>query len=266
MSTETDTKPPQANVDRETLLGRFIGPLMLLSLMVTLVAPAVGARDIPNREGEDTDNDLFTLLNVNVAEDAQLQATMLRLAGYLILIPVGFFLYRLIKARNPSHPWFVPPIGLVGLGLLVASLPVSFYEVRDLAREFVALPRPEQTLERAEDVFEDARGESTLRLANLGQAAGNLMFGIWISITSVEMGRVGLLSRFLAVFGVGAGIATAIFAGAGIVLFIGWLGSVAVLSMGWWPGGRPQSWEAGRAIPWDEGREPPATTGRGSIR
>jgi hypothetical protein len=78
------------------------------------------------------------------------------------------------------------------------------------------------------------------------------LFGIWVSVTSFEAMRVGLVTRFLGVFGLGAGIVTAVGLPIGSSLFLAWIGSLGVLALGYWPGGRPPAWAAGRAVALDE--------------
>jgi hypothetical protein len=59
------------------------------------------------------------------------------------------------------------------------------------------------------------------------------------------MMRVGLLDRFLGYWGLGACGALALLS-IGDAMFIGWLASVGLLALGYWPGGRPEAW---RAVP-----------------
>jgi hypothetical protein len=221
-----------------------------VSILLTLASLPVSAMDAPRREGSQEGNDLTTLQDSLVA--SQVTGTALRVLALALLLPVLAFLFRAVRARNGDHPSFVPVVGVAGIVLVGTAIPLSLAAVRDVAEGFVATGP--QTLERAETVLSAARDGGTLRAANIGLAVGNLLFGLWISLTAVEMGRCGLTTRFLAVFGVGSGLATALGIAVGAVLFFGWLGSVALLALGHWPGGRPRAWETGRAIPWDEGR------------
>jgi hypothetical protein len=67
--------------------------------------------------------------------------------------------------------------------------------------------------------------------------------------------RVGLLTKTLGYWGVGAAVAAVLVPVAGQGLVMGWLASVALLLLGWWPGGRGPAWTSGTAMPWDPGTE-----------
>ena len=60
------------------------------------------------------------------------------------------------------------------------------------------------------------------------------------------MMRAALLDRFLAYWGFGA-CGALVLLPVGDAMFIGWLGSVGIMALGYWPGGRPAAWA--RAYP-----------------
>ena len=158
--------------------------------------------------------------------------------------------YRVTRNRNPFTSVWIPRLGVVALIGSAVFLFLGFLEVRDIGREYLA--SGERSLERAEALLDDARDGGALRWINIGSLFTAFLSGVWVSLASLEAMRTGLLTRFLGIFGIGAGLATAISFPVGPFLFIGWLGSVAILALGWWPGGRPPAWEEGRAVGWDE--------------
>lgn len=247
---EPDEVPdiPAVDTRRELQLGRVAGGLGLLSVTATFAALPIGAADV-NRTGGRTDDRTF-LLDVGSSGDGQLAALVLRSLGLILLLAVIAFLYRAIKGRNPRHHGWIPVVGAVATLVIVACTVYTFFQVRDIGREFVgAGPR---TLDRAQDLLDAGREESTRRIVNVIQGFAGLAFGVWVSLTSLEAMRVGLLTRFLGVFGIGAGLASAVGIPVGPALFIAWVGSVSALAVGYWPGGRPMAWDEGRAVSWDE--------------
>jgi hypothetical protein len=66
-------------------------------------------------------------------------------------------------------------------------------------------------------------------------------------MASIQAMRVGLLTRFLGYWGVGAGGALVLLP-IGDAMFIGWLASIGILSLGYWPGGRPPAWQSTRPL------------------
>ncbi|MTD45907.1 hypothetical protein GKE82_16830 [Conexibacter sp. W3-3-2] len=241
---------PPVDVARETRLGRIFGGAAILSVLLTLASLLVQGSSIPRREGNQEPNDRTQLFDVGGGGDGLLVSQYLRALSVLLIIAVAWFLYDAIRGRNPSFSVWVPRAGTLAFAATAVVLILGFYEVRDVADEFLGSgPR---SLERAESLLDEAR-DGTLGTINLVTVLAGLVSGIWLSITSLEAGRVGLLTRFLSVFGIGAGLATAIPGlGIGPYLMLGWLGSVGAIAVGYWPGGRPPAWEAGRAMSWDE--------------
>lgn len=252
--TPAEAGPPEApeippvDTRRELQVGRIAGALGILSVIASFAALPIGASDV-NRTGGQSDDRTF-LLDVGSSGDGQLAAMILRCVGLVLVIAVIAFMYRAIKGRNPRHQAWVPVAGTVATLIIVACTIYTFFQVRDIGREFVGSgPR---TLDRAQDLLDAGREESTRRIVNVVQGLSGLAFGVWVSITSLEAMRVGLLTRFLGVFGIGAGLASAIGIPVGPALFIAWVGSISALAVGYWPGGRPPAWDAGRAVTWDE--------------
>jgi hypothetical protein len=239
---------PTVDLAREARHGRIAGACALVSMLCTLAAVPVAASGTPSHRGGSSD--LRLLLDVGLGDSAQTAAMVLRVVGLLLLIPVALHLYALTRGRNPEHSRAVTYIAFTGILLQCVMLPLGFVEVRDVAQTFInSGPR---SAERAKDLLEAKRDSAGLRIANIGQIIGGIVFGVWISLSSMEATRVGLLTRFLGIFGLGAGITTAIGIPVGSALFLGWLGSIGVLMLGYWPGGRPPAWEEGRAVTWDE--------------
>jgi hypothetical protein len=240
--------PPRADIAWERRWGRPAGAGAVLSVVATIAAVPVAATDVAQKVGDP--NDLTFLTSIGQSGGGQVAAMLLRLFSILILIPLTLFLYRAVRGRSPEHSPFIPLLGVVAFVVVAVSTAIGFFEVREVARDFVA--SGSQTLSRAEVTLSDARGEGMLQVANVMQIIGGALFGLWISITSLEVMRVGLLTRFLGIFGIGAGVATVIGIPVGTALFLAWLGSLGLMAFGYWPGGRPAAWDTGHAVSWQE--------------
>ncbi|WP_372788650.1 DUF4386 family protein [Paraconexibacter sp.] len=239
---------PPVDTEQERRYGRVAGTLGLLSVVATFAALPIGASDVGRQAG--AANDRTFLLDVGGSGGGQVAALVLRSLGLLLVIAIAVFFYRAIKGRNPAHSGLIAVAGSVSAVIIVACTVYTFFQVRDIGREFVdSGPR---TLDRAQDLLEAGRQESTRRVVNVVQGLAGLAFGVWVSLTSLEAMRVGLLTRFLGVFGIGAGLASAVGIPVAPALFIAWIGSLATLAVGYWPGGRPPAWDSGRAVSWDE--------------
>lgn len=245
---QKDEELPVADVAWERRAGRVAGVCAIIAAVTTIAAVPVAATDVVQHVGDQ--NDLTLLRSIGNSGTGQFAAMLLRVVGIAALVPFAWFLYRATKGRAPQHSPLIPLLGLVAFTIVGASTVIGFFEVRDVARDFVA-SGPE-TLKRAESVLDDAREGGLLQVANIGQVVGGLLFGLWISISSLEAGRVGLLTRFLGIFGIGAGISTAIGIPVGPALFLAWIGSAGLLALGYWPGGRPPAWDSGRATSYQE--------------
>jgi len=62
--------------------------------------------------------------------------------------------------------------------------------------------------------------------------------------------RVGLLSPFMSILGILAGILLVLPVLPPVILQAFWLGAVGALFLGKWPGGRGPAWATGEAQPW----------------
>ena len=242
------TRSPVVDTARERRLGWFAGSAAIATMLLTLAAVPVAAGG--GSIALTSKGDQALLLAIGRSGDAQLYAMWMRVASVVSLGVVALFIYHAIRGRNPSHWRLVPIIGLCAFCIVAISTTVGFFEVRSVADHFVASgPR---TLTRASRLLAEQRDRGPLAVVDIGQVLGAVAFGIWVSLTAYESMRVGLLTRFLGVFGICGGIATVIGNPVGPALFLAWSGSLGLLALGYWPGGRPRAWDAGRAEPWDE--------------
>lgn len=106
----------------------------------------------------------------------------------------------------------------------------------------------------AEDLVEDngtvSFSRALLLPALLGMVTGMVFINLWAM-------RTGLLTRFMASFGMALGVSLILLPFSQLVLIM-WFLALGLILIGRWPGGRPPAWDAGKAIPWlKPGEEPP---------
>ncbi len=247
MATRAGGAGALADVQQELRRGRIAGSLALVGLLATLASAPISQAGAPDFHGI-KDDDWRFLMTVGLNEGGQIAGIIVNTAAYLLLIPAVLLLFSMIRQRNPQTFAWLPWAGIVGILLICIALPLGYLEVHGTAQTFVDGPR---TIKRAQELRD---GLSTLP-TDIARILGSLVFGFWIGATSAEGQRVGLLTRFLGMFGFGAGLLTAAgFTGIviGLPLFVGWMGSIAILMLGYWPGGRPPAWDEGRAVSWEE--------------
>jgi hypothetical protein len=164
-------------------------------------------------------------------------ATALRCGGLVLTFGVAVYLYSLIRTRRPqvSRDWM---LGSAAAGTVFVAFATVFgyFALAHLADVFVAGgPR---TVQRAQHLMD---ASASLKLAAVFDLLSRIVLALWIAIVSLEMLRADLFDSFLAYWGFGAAGALVLLP-VGDAMFIGWLGSIGFLALGYWPGGRPVAW------------------------
>jgi hypothetical protein len=242
-------RPVTQLLDVERGRGRIAGLAALASVASWLaaleLANAAGGRGSainPDASlGQPTPlNRARELLDFHAGVTDQALATTFRCAGLMLSAAVGIHLYQLVRARQPDVSRWMLGSALVGATLVAGATVFGYFALDHVATAFVS--SGVRTTARAQHLIDTS---GTLRVAAVLDLVSRVAFAFWIGLASLEMMRVGLLDRFLCYWGFGA-CGALVLLPVGDALFIGWLGSVGVLALGYWPGGRPAAW---RAIP-----------------
>ena len=115
---------------------------------------------------------------------------------------------------------------------------------------------PEENL--ANDVIDDSGTVSFARALLLPALLGMVIAMVYIPLWSM---RTGLLTRFMATFGMALGVSLILLPFAQLIIVL-WFFAVGLVLLGRWPRGTPPAWAAGEAIPWDApGSSPRTPTG-----
>jgi hypothetical protein len=163
--------------------------------------------------------------------------------GWLLLTVVAVHLYRAIKARRPDEPVVVLVLGVYGPVALAAVTLARAVALTMIAGDFA--DSPSQTLEAADDALNDP----ALLIPQFAGISAVLALAFWLVKGSLDAMRIGLLTRFMGVLGIG--IALALVLQFGSLILPLWLIALALLFLHRWPRGTPPAWEAGKAIPWE---------------
>jgi hypothetical protein len=238
-----------STLDSERRRGRIVGVVALISVVSvwgTVVFANSGNRGAGRpaaRLGETGFDRVKQLLDFDRDISDQAIAAGLRCFGLLLTIAVGIYLYSLIRARNPAVPRAIFWCALIGPVVVCCTTVFGFFALRDVADAFASSgPR---TAERAKRLVNDS---GALQASGILDILSRLVFAAWVGWASLEAMRVGLLTRFLGYWGIGAAGALVLLP-LGDAMFIGWLASIGILALGYWPGGRPPAWQSTQPLP-----------------
>lgn len=196
-------------------------------------------------------------------------------ASYLLTGLALDRLYQATKARRPETPAAARILAWVGAIALAVTLPASQIAVMLSAGSYLASGAGDYFAARA------ALSPGPLGALELIGRAGTLALAFAFILVAMNAMRAGLLTRFMGILGIFAGVLLVIPLGNVLATAFGiplggqppvvqwfWLGALAYLLSGRWPGGVPPAWRTGRAEPWPtpqqlhERREAARTDGR----
>lgn len=248
MSTVALSTRAQAALHRERRLGRIAGIGALGSvacwLGALLAANAAGGGTPLARGGamaaQAPLNHAQELRDFHAGAGDQALATALRCTGLLLAAAFGLYLYALVRARNPNVSAWMPRLAVIGALLVCASTVFGYVALGHVADAFMGAGA--RTTARATALV---NGSGALKLAAVFDLTSRVVLAAWIALTSLEMGRTALLDKFLLYWGLGA-CGSLVLLPIGDAMFVAWLGSIGILALGYWPGGRPEAW---RKIP-----------------
>jgi hypothetical protein len=170
-----------------------------------------------------------------------LASAVIQSVGMLLLAVVALHLYRAVKARKPDESVWVLVAGIYGpFGMALITV-IQAVALTVIAGDFAG--RASQPLAAAEDALEDP----ALLIPRYVGISAALALAFWLVKGSLDAMRVGLLTRFMGVFGIALGPAFVLQFGSLILPL--WLIALGALFSGRWPGGLPPAWESGEASP-----------------
>jgi hypothetical protein len=154
------------------------------------------------------------------------------------------YLFRAARARNPAFGQGAV-IALIagGVASFVGGV-VGTVAVDISVSDFVS------SADHSTKAAHEALQPSLALTAGLIGFVGRVALGLGFVLVALNAMRVGLLTRFMGVLGIMAGVFLAFpFFSIPIVQAF-WLVGIGVLFLGRFPNGTPPAWETGRAEPW----------------
>jgi hypothetical protein len=253
----------EARFGRPAALAAFAAGLLLLAGTVILQSI------LEDRENVEPLADF--LLSVDDSPSSLIIQSIVQGLGALCLIPVFYYLFRATIHRVPQIPrWFVYFIFIGPLLYAVAQVFGAIDRV-DVAEMFAAQDYtledtdPERLAEQCPAIRGEVGGDCAQELlqenANVGAALPSLIGSVLVAFMYVMVPlrarRAGLLSPFMAILGVIAGVLLVLqlVPLVPVILQAFWLGAAGSLFLGNWPGGRGPAWESGEPDPWPTAAE-----------
>lgn len=177
-------------------------------------------------------------------------AAVISASGALAIGGTLTFLAFATGARRVEFPrvgLYVPIVGSVLMAIALVLVAVG----TDATVDDVLEGR------RTVDAVNEVRGGSLLTTGQLVEVVGRFTLGAAFLLVSLNAMRAGLLTRFMGVLGIIAGVLLAlpVFGGPLPVVQSFWLIALGVLFAGRWPGGEPPAWSTGTAVPWPSSAE-----------
>lgn len=251
----------EARWARPAALAAFAAGVMLVAGTVLLLS-------IPADRGPRIESRPNFLLSVNDSPGNLIAAVALQASAALCLIFAFYYLFRATVSRSPSIPrWFVYLVFLGPAMYAVAQVIGAFTQI-DVAQTFAdgsysfpnADPSDDPNLRNCPAIrgdLGDGCAEQLLRDKTNGGAvalglAGSVATAFLFVMLPLRARRAGLMSPFMSILGVIAGIlfVLPILPGVPTVLQAFWLAALGLLYLGRWPGGRGPAWESGEEEPW----------------
>jgi hypothetical protein len=253
----------EARMGRPAALAAFAAGLLLLAGTVVILSIPQG------RSGVEPRADF--LLGVDDSPGSLYATTALQATAAICMIGVFYYLFRATSARNGGVPrWFVY-IVLIGPLMYAAAQPIAATSQVDVAEKFATRDYSFPDEDRGSDLRKCPRirgdigqqcAEKLLRDDANGAAlglgsAGTVAIAFLFVMLPLRARRVGLLSPFMSILGVIAGVLFVLPFLPGVPVFVQafWLGALGALLLGRWPGGRGPAWETGEPDPWPTAAE-----------
>jgi hypothetical protein len=252
----------EARLGRPAALAAFAAGLFLLTgtvLLQTMLEDRDRVEALPD-----------FLLSVNDSPGTLVVQSVVQGLGVLCLILVFYYLFRATVHRVPQMPrWFVYLI-VIGPAMYAISQLLGAIDRVDVAETFAAqdysFENPDdERLENCPAIRGDLGDECATELLQespnavaIGlNLAGSVAVAFMYVMLPLRARRAGLLSPFMAILGVIAGVLLVLQLVPLVPLIIQafWLGAIGTLYLGNWPGGRGPAWETGEADPWPSAAE-----------
>lgn len=220
---------------RQAIIAGLSALLLVCAAVVQVIGPQSKVSELT-----------VQLILINKRFPLDIIGSILQGAGLLGMVWTLAFLFDSARARRPEMQIATRYVALSGGAVSAIGGVIYAIVLAIKAHQFVTTGA--QTYVEANHLTSGA----ALPLLQTLDIAAQFALDIGLILISLNAMRVGLLTRFLGYTGMVVGVAGMLLIGsapaAAIQVF--WLGAIAYLLAGRWPGGEPAAWRTGRAEPW----------------
>ena len=200
-------------------------------------------------------------IQANDSPDLVIVPSALQAIGYGLFAYALYYLARATRARRRETPSPAPVLSFIGPVLKAIAVALTAIALVSIASDTAALAPPAgdrssgaagliaSQLTTELEAVEIRDDNSVLQIRQFIVLAANLALGFALVLVGLNAMRAGLLSRFMGILGIIAGVLTVVFQGAGIIEAF-WLAAIGAIFLDRWPGGRGPAWDTGEAVPW----------------
>ena len=211
------------------------------------------------RAGSDDGSDGF-LREIDERNTEFIASGALQAVSFLLLLVPLLYLFRATRYRRPQFTQTAALLAVLGAVTVAAGVLIQQLKLIDIAKDFFPFEIPGDVGELSGDEYAEAvdpdkaadeRIQDELGAVLPGiVAGGTLALAFSVVMITLNAMRVGLLSRFMGVLGIGMGVMFVIPFGIQPILQLYWLAALALIFINRWPGGRGPAWQTGEEIPW----------------
>ncbi len=197
------------------------------------------------------------LLSINESPGTLLTSATLQALSALLLIGVFYYLFQATIARAPAIPRWLVYLVFIGPIFYAISQVLGAIDRVDVAEVFAEQSSnldecPQIRGQAGEDCADALLRDDVNPISVALGLAGSVATAFLFVMLPLRARRVGLMSQFMAVLGVIAGVLMVLRLMPLVpeIIEAFWLGALGALVLGNWPGGRGPAWETGEADPW----------------
>ncbi len=191
------------------------------------------------------------LLLINKRFPLDLIGAVFQGIGVLALVWTLAFLFDLTRARRPETNTATRIVVLIAG--VVSAVGATVYAAILAVKAHQFATQGAQTYPQANHLTHGA----ALPVLQTLDIAAQFALDITLILIALNGMRVGLLTRFMGYTGIIVGIAGMLLIGSApsAALQVFWMGALAILFSGHWPGGEPPAWKTGKAEPWPSSQQ-----------
>jgi hypothetical protein len=225
---------------RQAVVAGLAALLLVAAAIVQVIGPQVKVSELT-----------IQLILINKRFPLDVIGSLLQGAGMLALVWTLSFLFDSARVRRPE---MAPATRIAALaGGIVSAVGGVVYGVVLAIKSHEFVTHGQQTYQQANHLTSGA----ALPVLQTVDIAAQFALDIGLILVALNAMRVGLLTRFMGYCGMVVGVAGMLLIGSApaAALQVFWMGAIAYLLAGRWPGGEPPAWQTGRAEPWPSNQE-----------